>query len=585
MPTSDDDLCVRLTDLGEDAHWEFKQIEFSGNRPRSPTPQQLADELAAFANSDGGTLLCGVTDSGEVQHLARQQLEAVEAQLVEACRSSIRPPISPTISRRTLGGKAFIEVEVKAGDALHRSPGGAYLRIGSSKCEMSADEQLRLAERRSQARFLWLDRFDRQAVPETGFASLDASLWKPLLSVRGAQDPLGALRRMGLLGDDHTGLTRATVAGLLLCASNPQQWLPHAKITATCYAGTTRATGQADAREIDGPISRQIAEAVHFVQRNSRVAARKAPGRVEVPQFHPRAVFEAVVNAVAHRDYSIKERRIRISVFSDRLEIESPGALANGLTVDSMAMHQATRNETIASVLRYMPVGEIVGARERQYFMETRGDGVAIIVEETRQATGREPRFELLGDEALLLTIPSAELKATAATATVEVRSADRAAADVKVVALFPNKTWITARSDRDGIARLDLHSTHLPMTVFTAGPGLAGGHAEGWVPRDGPLRLDMAPMSVGGGSLIIEDGTGSLPGLAGSLDPILDSLDRTYLYARGIVVNNGVRQPVHFSLGESLHLADGLGAARRVEFVGIVGQCSLVQYQPADNH
>ena len=265
-------------------------------------------------------------------------MEALERRLVEACRSSIKPSIAPPIARRKLDGRAFIEVEVAAGDAMHRSPGGVYLRVGSSKREMSPEESLRLAERRSQARLSW---FDRQPVAGTGLASLDEGSWKPLISASSAHDPGAALFRMGLLADDQAGRRCATVAGLLLCAANPQLWLPSARVVATCYSGTGRATGQIDARDIGGPISRQIAEAAGFVLRNSRVAARKDPARADVPQFSARAVFEATVNAVVHRDYSIKERAIRISVFADRVELESPGALANGLTVDNMTVATA----------------------------------------------------------------------------------------------------------------------------------------------------------------------------------------------------------------------------------------------------
>jgi len=576
VPTSDDELRTRLADLGEDAHWEFKQIEFSGGKPKSPSQHQLADEMAALANADGGTLLCGVTDNGQLQDLTREQMDALEMRIVEACRSSITPPIAPRIARRKLDGKGLIEVTVEAGSAMHRSPGGHFLRVGSTKRAMSSDESLRLAERRSQARLTW---FDRQPIADTGFASLEEELWKPLLSAGSAQDPAAALFRMGILADDHTGRRCATVAGVLLCSSNPQQWLPNARVIATCYAGDTRATAQVDGRDIGGPISSQIAEAVRFVLRNARVAARKDPARVDVPQFSARAVFEAMVNAVAHRDYSIKERSVRVSMLTDRLEIESPGALANGLTVDNMALHQSTRNEAVASVLRYMPVRELPGAQERRYFMETRGDGVTIIIEETRRATGRDPQFELDG-ETLRLTIPSAELEPTAATVAITVRSEGRPLADISVLALFPNTTWVRGATDEHGETRLQLHSTHLPMTVFAAAPGLAAGRAERWVPAQGALSMDLDAVDVGDGSVILEEATGEIPGLQGRLNPIRDSLDRTYLYADRMAVNNGAKQPVNFAFGETLRLADSLGAEFDVQIVDIVGRSALVQYR-----
>ena len=70
MNFSDEDIRRQMR-LGEDSHWEFKEIEFAGNVPRSPRRDDLADELAAFANADGGVVLCGITHSGDVQGMSR----------------------------------------------------------------------------------------------------------------------------------------------------------------------------------------------------------------------------------------------------------------------------------------------------------------------------------------------------------------------------------------------------------------------------------------------------------------------------------------------------------------------------------
>ncbi len=81
MNYSDEDILSKLT-LGEDSHWEFKQIEFSGNRPKSSSRDDLADEIAAFANANGGVLVCGVTDKGEVQDMSSEQLVELDSFLV-----------------------------------------------------------------------------------------------------------------------------------------------------------------------------------------------------------------------------------------------------------------------------------------------------------------------------------------------------------------------------------------------------------------------------------------------------------------------------------------------------------------------
>ena len=127
---------------------------------------------------------------------------------------------------------------------------------------------------------------------------MDESLWKPLLSTVGAADPEPALERLGLLTSDENGIIRATVAGVLLCSHSPEESLPNACITATCYRGNDRGSGQIDSQTITGPLNRQITEAVAFAVRNMRVGAYKNPARTELPQYSEAALFEAIVNAV-----------------------------------------------------------------------------------------------------------------------------------------------------------------------------------------------------------------------------------------------------------------------------------------------
>ena len=365
-----DDEIRRHLRLGEDGLWEFKQIEFRGNKPVSPRREDLADELGAFANADGGILLCGVTDAGDIQGMSREQLEKLDSLLAEVCNDSIDPPLRPAIYHREIDDTAFIVVEIPRGEALNTRGGQAFRRVGASKRKLGEDEKLRLANNRAQHRYRG---FDKQTVAETGFATLDRQLWEPLLSVAGAADPQRGLQNLRLLAPDEFGIVRATNAGILLCAQTPQNWLSHATIIATHYRGSDRASGQLDAREIAGPLAQQISEAVQFVVRNMRVSARKVPARENLVQYSKNAVFEAVVNAVAHRDYAMSSRNIRLSMFKDRLEIESPGTLPNGMTIEGMESGQATRNEVITSVFGRIPVADAAGSDHRRYLMERRG--------------------------------------------------------------------------------------------------------------------------------------------------------------------------------------------------------------------
>ena len=210
-------------------------------------------------------------------------------------------------------------------------------------------------------------------------------------------------RKLRLVSDDADDVARLTLAGVLLGTHKPQQWIPHAYIQAVSYAGErTDADYQTDARDIEGPLDEQVAEALHFVQRNMLVRATKTTARVERPQFSERAVFEALVNAVAHRDYSMAGSRIRLHLFGDRLELYVPGTLANTLSPDSLHLRQASRNELIVSLLARCPAPANLG---RMHLMDRRGDGVPIIRKECQQLSGRLPEYSLIDDSELRLVI------------------------------------------------------------------------------------------------------------------------------------------------------------------------------------
>ncbi len=577
MTRSVEEVEQRLRRLGEDSQWEFKQIKFSGNKPKSPKRDDLANEITAFANAEGGVLVCGVKDSGEVQGMTREQLVALESHIAEIANDSIKPSVCVQTQHLELTrGNLILVVEVPKGDTAHEGPSGYYRRAGSSRRLMTGDEQLRLLQRRGQARYSW---FDKQPIPNTGFATLEDDLWKPLLSADGDDDPRIDLKQLGLLVEDDSGALRATTTGILLCTLNPEAWLHQATISVAQYAGNDRDARQLDAREITGPVHRQIGEVMAFVQRNMREAARKTPARVDMPEYSLRAVFEAVVNAVAHRDYHMDRRRIRVAMFDDRMEISSPGGLLNGLTAQTMSRSQATRNNTLVSMLGRMQVGEIAGGKERGHFMERRGDGVRIIQRETRKLCGKLPTYNLLGDAELLLTIPAATHQYNPNAATVRVLSNGNPLPEADVLVLFPNHTRHYATTGHDGEAHFDLYTGELPMTVYVAALDCAAHKEIEWIPEKGPLEVDIK-LLPDGGAVIIQDGSGALPGFSGSINPIRDSLDRAYLYTRNIAIDEGKTQPVYFRFGESLRLTDSFGRNRWIRIMDILGDSALVEYE-----
>ena len=395
--------------LGEDSELEFKEVRFKGNRVSSPKRDAVADELAAFANSPGGRLVFGVTDQRQAQPLNPDEMDAVSDFVTELCSDSIDPPLDFSLHRVPVPDQpdsGVLLATIPASRTVHRSPGGFLRRRGNSKRLMAPAEIRRLLQSRGRSD---AESTDTQVVAGTGLSSLDPELWRRYASSR-TDDPAGtALGKLKFVKEDDHGALRATVGGVLLAGRNPREWLPNAFIQAVCYSGD-RLDGnrQLDAQDITGPLDQQIRDAVQFVVRNRRVAARKEPARRDVPQYSERAVFEALVNAVVHRDYAVSGSKIRLFMFSDRMELHSPGGLGNSMTVEDLRTSQFTRNELLASRLGQCPVGEVAGASGRQYFVERRGEGVGVIEDETFALAGRKPLFQVVGERELKLVLPAA---------------------------------------------------------------------------------------------------------------------------------------------------------------------------------
>ena len=385
--------------LGEDSTIEFKR--------ELPRRDALADEIAAFANARGGVLLIGVEDHGAIVGLDPHNLNQAEKTVFEVCRDSIEPYASTFAQKLHLEGKDLLKIDIPCSLFIHKSPGGYFSRQGSSMRAMPAEYLARLLQSRSR---VGITPPDRQYVPGTSRDTLRQDLNQRFLTEETAGHEIeDLLLKRSLLVKEGSELG-ASVAGLLMCHERPDDYLYNSFIQAVFYRGTKMdANYQIDAQDFRGPLDQQILDAYRFVQKHNQVSARKDKGRIEQPQYSMRAVFEALVNAVVHRDYSRTASKIRLFMFADRLELSSPGALANTLTVERLRYGQATRNELLARLLSEITVEDIVGRQvARRYFLERRGEGVGIILDESTALSGKAPVYEQI-DESLHLTIFAAK--------------------------------------------------------------------------------------------------------------------------------------------------------------------------------
>jgi predicted HTH transcriptional regulator len=405
-----EELAVQIR-LGEDSALEMKNLEFRGDHVIGPSRPSMADELAAMANTSSGVFVLGVDDKTHaIVGLPEDKLDGVETWLRGICIDQIDPPLNCRIRKQIVLAedgteRIIVRIDVQRSLYVHKSPGGYFQRIGSSKRQLSPESLARLFQQRSQTRIV---RFDEQSVPYAPVACLEKKYWDKYRTSYSPVDDQDFLMKMKLLTLDESGEPSPSVSGVLIASERPDRYLPNAYIQAVCYRGNERnADYQIDAKDLVGPIDDQVSQGIDFVFKNMKLLASKNPSRIDIPQYSLHAVFEALVNAVAHRDYSIQSSKIRLHLFADHLELYSPGAIPNTMTIDSLPLRQASRNELLTSLLARCPVTNPNVQGVRGFLMDKRGEGVPIILSESERLSGIKPVYRLIDDAELLLTIPA----------------------------------------------------------------------------------------------------------------------------------------------------------------------------------
>jgi ATP-dependent DNA helicase RecG len=335
---------------------------------------KLAETLAALANGHGGVLLVGVTTSGKPTGIADS---ADTRAVVHAAGLLAFPPlILPLPQAVEHEGKQFCLVEVPPGLPQVYSVDGRYLtRTGAQNRLLSAAELGALLLARGEAGFesrpalgATLDDLDPVQVqayasllgyPPTGFP--DSPKYPSATNdLREGSDGYNALFSRGCLTQTADG-TIPSYAGILLFGRHPQRFLRNAQITLVRYAGPQM--GDEFLRhDAAGALPDQIRQAEAFVTANMRRGMRLTGfTRQETAEYPLGVVREAIVNAVAHRDYAVRGDDIRVLMFSDHMEVYSPGRLPGHVTLDNLATERFSRNEAIVQALSDLGFVERLG--------------------------------------------------------------------------------------------------------------------------------------------------------------------------------------------------------------------------------
>ena len=382
---------------GEDSRAEFKEIRFGGRGVISPNAEEFAGELVAFANAEGGVVFLGVDDSGTVLGIPQEKIGEVEQWILNIATHNCDPPIRPDLRKVLLPGtdgkdQRVLLVEVPRGLYVHRTSGGRYYtRIGSTKRNLTSPELARLFQQRGREYV-----FDEQPVFTATVDDLNRNRLEAFFGRSPTIPWLDLLRNTRVTFQDESGVDRPTIAGLLVFATEPTMFLASGSIEAACYHGTRLSSDDLIHDErLAGPVSDQIDAGIAFVTRFMQTG-NSSEAHI---QYDIDVVDEAIVNAVAHRDYAIAGSKIRLFLFADRLELYSPGGLPNTITLEDMPYRTFTRNQLLVNFL-----SRLRSKRTGQVFLESRGEGVRKILEDGEAYSGRRPRYELFGDE-LRLTL------------------------------------------------------------------------------------------------------------------------------------------------------------------------------------
>lgn len=344
---------------GENSGVEFKRDVVQNH--------DLAKELVAFSNLSGGMVLLGVEDDRRISGITRQDLEEW---VMTACRDKIRPSIIPffEVVRELEPGKDVAIVTVTRGydvhSLWHNNRNTYYIRVGTQSREPSPEELGRLFQQRG------LIRAELRPVSGATLADFDR---------RRLRDYFGHVRQQAVPPDEDDAAWQTllvnteimteegvTVGGMLLFGKTPNRFLAHAGIDAAAFPGTEKDYAARERTALRGPMTPLlddnnavvenglVEQALEFVRRNTPVTAVLDNGRrIEKPTYPPEVLREAVVNALIHRDYLLSSTDIELVVYSNRLEIISPGRLPNGITPERMRTGcRAARNQLLKDVMR-----------------------------------------------------------------------------------------------------------------------------------------------------------------------------------------------------------------------------------------
>ena len=378
------DEIKKIIQNGENSYIEFKEEEIKA--------KELAEEIVAFSNSEGGMILIGVDDEGNIKGVKDDKIEET---VMNICRNNCIPHIIPLYEGIEVEGKRIAVITVPKGlnKPYYTADHKYYIRVGTTKRIASKEELLRLFEASGSLHF------DISPVEGTSIKDLNIDIIRDYFMKYNTFDlfdePEESVERILVNADilkEADGRKLCTVGGLLVFGKNPEKHLPQNGVSFAHFKGNEITDELIDKKIITGRIQ-DIAEQLMVVIKNNMLIPSVINGlKREDKEEYPAVVMrEAIVNSLVHRNYSISGSKIRVFMYDDRIEFRSPGRLPNTVTIEKMKIGVSyARNPFL---VKYM---------ENMRYIDQLGRGIPMILKKMKEAGAKEPMLMEQGEEFVL---------------------------------------------------------------------------------------------------------------------------------------------------------------------------------------
>jgi ATP-dependent DNA helicase RecG len=370
---------------------ENQYVKFKSEQTKA---MDLAEEIVAFSNSEGGEIWLGVEDDGRISGLSR----SFEEDVMNICRTACIPAVHPQYEEFDISGGRVARIHVQSGKdkPYYTSRRKYFIRVGSTKRVATREELVRLFQASGALHYDMVE-VDRARMTDLDLGQIGNYFSRYNISFFDEPDAerIRLMTNTDILGEHQ----RPTLAGLPVFGLVPERFLPQSGTVFAHFTGSRPTSDLIDRKTISGPLTRQVEDGLAAIKANIRIPSTiQGARRMEAPHYPDRVYRELLVNASVHRNYSLYGAQTRVFLFDNRLEVISPGRLPNTVTIEKLSVGTSfARNPILVRLMENLNYVDKLGRGLPMVYQEAKKLGVAAEFEES----GEEFRVTLPFPEAM----------------------------------------------------------------------------------------------------------------------------------------------------------------------------------------